>query len=399
MKKLWIVLIVVLLISSILLPVAYVEYQNQSAVQTTGVYFGVTFGGNTTSQAKVLINKVKGYTNLFIVDSFNLDTLNETVNGTSLTEVCNYAVSQGLSVIVYFDYISHIIYPWQITWVEDAKDRWGSKFLGIYFYDEPGGKQIDTGSWDNDSTLFSNVTNYYEAANTYVNSLGSVQSMQDLKTLGIPAFTSDYALYWFDYLAGYSCVFVELGGTRGTNETGKIQQIDLCRGAADVQGKQWGAIIAWSQNEPPYLENGTEMLQDMQTAYLAGAKYIVVFDYPTYPNNNPYGILSHDQFNAMENFWSQMHSNQKNTFETENATVALVLPEDYGFGMRSPTDLIWGLWNADSLSPLIWNESNELVATHGSRLDIIYNDTQFNFTEKYSKSYYWNNSSEINQSG
>ena len=174
-----------------------------------------------------------------------------------------------------------------------------------------------------------------------------------MRTSGIPAFTSDYALYWFDYLAGYNTVFVELGGT---NETAKIQQIDLCRGAADVQGKQWGAIITWSQNEPPYLENGTAMLQDMLTAYHAGAKYIAVFNYPTYPNTNPYGILTEDQFKAMENFWNQIHSNQKSTFGTANAQVALVLPKDYGWGMRTPTDQIWGLWNADSLSPVIWND-------------------------------------------
>ena len=99
MKKLWIVLIVVLLIFSILLPVAYVENQSKGRSQNKNeVYFGVTFGGNTTSQAKLLIDKVKGYTNLFIVDSWTLDTLNETVNGTSLTDVCDYAVSQGLNI-------------------------------------------------------------------------------------------------------------------------------------------------------------------------------------------------------------------------------------------------------------------------------------------------------------
>ena len=111
---------------------------------------------------------------------------------------------------MYFAFISHIIYPWQIKWVEDAKERWGSKLLGIYFFDEPGGKQIDTGTWNNNPAVFANVTNYDEAANAYVNSLSSVQSMKDLRTAGIPAFTSDYALYWFDYLAGYNTVFVEL---------------------------------------------------------------------------------------------------------------------------------------------------------------------------------------------
>jgi hypothetical protein len=387
MKTAWIVLIVALLISSILLPVVYFEHQSQSGAQNNEVYFGVTFGLNTTSEAKLLIDKVKGYTNLFIVDSWTLATLNETINGKSLTEVCDYAVSQGLNIIVYFAFISHVIYPWHITWVDNAKARYGSKLLGIYFFDEPGGKQIDLGAWNNETSVFANVTTYGEAANAYVKSLSSVQSMKDLKTLGIPTFTSDYALYWFDYLAEYDYVFVELGGT---NETSKIQQIALCRGAADIQGKQWGAIITWSYNEPPYLENGAAMLLDMLTAYHAGAKYIVVFNYPVYPDANPYGILTEDQFDAMKDFWNQIHSEQGSTFGKADAQAALVLPKDYGWGMRTPTDKIWGLWNADTLSPLIWTKMNQLLNTYGLRLDIIYNDTTFNFEEKYSRIYYWN---------
>ena len=97
-------------------------------------------------------------------------------------------------------------------------------------------------------------------------------------------FTSDYALYWFDYLAGYDAIFAELGGNRGTDS--KIQQIALCRGAAKVQNKQWGAIITWAYNNPPYMENGTEMLQDMRTAYRAGANYLIIFNYP-YNTTNP----------------------------------------------------------------------------------------------------------------
>ena len=383
----WIVLIAALLISSILLPIGYFDYRNQSVAQNNQVYFGVTFGGNTTSQAKQLIDKVKGYTNLFIIDSWTLDTVNETVNGTALTQVCDYAISQGLSIIIYFSFISHIAYPWQLPWIEQAKQRYGDKLLGIYLFDEPGGKQIDSGSWGNNTAVFANATSYTDAANDYVQSLNSIRSMEDLRTAGIPAFTSDYALYWFDYLAGYNCVFVELGGT---NETSKIQQIDLCRGAADVQGKQWGAIITWSQNEPPYLENGTAMLQDMLTAYHAGAKYIAVFNYPTYPNTNPCGILTEDQFEAMKNFWNQINSNQKSTFGTANAQAALVLPNDYGWGMRTSTDKIWGLWNSDALSPVIWSKMNQLLNTYGLRLDIIYNDTAFNFEGKYSDIYYWN---------
>jgi hypothetical protein len=386
-KKIWIILIVALLVSSVLLSAAYFEQQSREVTQKNEVYFGVTFGLNTTREAKLLIDKVKEFTNLFIVDSWTLDTLNESVNGTSLTEVCDYAVSQGLNIIVYFDFISYVTYPWQLTWVENASTRYGSKFLGIYLFDEPGGRQIDLGAWDNQSAVFADATTYAKAADTYIKSISSFQSMKNLKRLDIPAFTSDYALYWFDYLAGYDCVFVEL---LGNNKTDKIRQIDLCRGAADVQDKQWGAIITYSNDVPPYLENGAAMLQDMLTAYYAGAEFIVVFNYPVYPGGNPYGILSEDQFDAMENFWNQIHSDQKGTFGTENAQAALVLPKDYGSGLRTPTDKIWGLWNSDSISPLIWAEIDKMLKMYELRLDIIYNDTSFNFKEKYSKIYYWN---------
>ena len=387
MRKAWIVLIIAVLLTSIILPLSYFNFPSQSVPQKTDVYFGLTFGLNTTTQAEQLVDKVKDYTNLFIVDSWTLDTVNETVNGTALTQVCDYAVSKGLNIIVYFAYISHVVYPWQIQWVEQAKERYGDKLLGIYFFDEPGGKQIDLGSWNNDTSTFANVTSYSDAANRYVQSLSSTQSLIDLKTLGIPAFTSDYALYWFDYLAGYDCVFAEL---IGNNQTSKIQQIDLCRGAADLQGKQWGAILTWSSNEHPYLEDGPDMLQDMLMAYHAGAKYIVVFNYQLDPTTNQSIPLTDGQLAAMESFWTQIHSTQKNTFATANAQAALVLPKDYGWGMRSETDKIWGLWNADALSPVIWTKINQEVNAYGLRLDIVYNDTSFNLTGKYSTIYYWN---------
>lgn len=112
------------------------------------------------------------------------------------------------------------------------------------------------------------------------------------------------------------------------------------------------------------------MLQDVLTAYHAGAKYIVIFNYPTYPSTNPYGILTEDQFEAMKDFWNQINSNQKSTFGTANAQAALVLPNDYGWGMRTSTDKIWGLWNSDALSPVIWSKMNQLLNTYGLRLDI-----------------------------
>jgi hypothetical protein len=386
MKIGWIALLIIaLLVSAVLLDVNCFGPRTQSSTQNSEVYFGVTFGLNTTSQAKLLIDKVKSYTNLFVIDSWNITT-NETV----LNEVCDYAVSSGLNIIVYFAFISHVIYPWQINWITNAREKWGNKLLGIYYFDEPGGKQIDMGSWNNDTAVFVGVTNYSDAANAYITSLSSIQSMRDLKALGIPAFTSDYALYWFDYKAGYDTVFAEIGGTGGINS--KLQQISECRGAANMQNKQWGAIITWTNTNPPYLGNGTALLEDMFLAYHAGAKYIIVFNYPTYPETNPYGILTQEHFDAMREFWNEIHSGQKNTFGTENAQVAFVLPKEYGSGLRTPTDRIWGLWKADNLSSPIWNNINQLVKTYGSRLDIIYDDPQFSLEGKYTITYYWNTS-------
>ncbi len=77
--------------------------------------------------------------------------------------------------------------------------------MGIYLRDEPGGKQIDT------QEPIKNATDYGDAARLFVENITFSNSMIDAKSKGIATFTSDYALYWWDYLAGYDTVFVELG--------------------------------------------------------------------------------------------------------------------------------------------------------------------------------------------
>jgi hypothetical protein len=365
-----------ILVISVSITSIYVYYRFRNEGSEEKFFFGVAYGQDTVEETKLLIDKVKNYTNLFIIDSYTITTNN--TNPQVLNEICDYAAKANLHFIVYF--FSFLSGEWQQEWLDTAKQTWGEKFLGIYLRDEPGGRQIDL------AQTVRNASNYSEAADEFVQVFSSSFSMQFLHSKDVPVFTSDYALYWFDYLAGCDCVFVELVGT---NVTSKIRQIDLCRGAADVQGKQWGAIITYTPNDvPPYLENGTAMLQDMLTAYHAGAKFIVVFNYPVYPETNPYGILTEDQFDAMKDFWNQTHSGQKSTFGTANAQVALVLPKDYGWGMRNSTDKIWGLWDSDSLSPLVWAKTNELLKMYELKLDVIYNDTSFDFNGKYSKIYY-----------
>jgi hypothetical protein len=78
--------------------------------------------------------------------------------------------------------------------------------------------------------------------------------------------TSDYALYWWDYQGGYDTVFAQLGWNNTV-----AQEIGLVRGAADLQGKDWGTIITWKYMQAPYLPDGDEMFDQMKTSYKAGA--------------------------------------------------------------------------------------------------------------------------------
>ena len=106
-------------------------------MQKSGFHVGVSFCGNTTADAKLLVDRVKTYTNLFVVQSGPVS-----VNETAMNEIVDYAVSAGLDVIVYFGYFNPK-YTWQVPWLDYAKQTWGNRFLGIYLNDEPGGQTID----------------------------------------------------------------------------------------------------------------------------------------------------------------------------------------------------------------------------------------------------------------
>jgi hypothetical protein len=408
-KSTSLLLICVLLVSAVCAPLIFVKFSAGDAPPKPEFFFGVTFGGNTTDEAKVLIDKVKGYTNLFVVDNWDV-----TMHEEPLTEICDYAVKSNLYIMVYFNFVfldnpnytdlfeEYELNPFHTRWLSTARERWGDKFLGVYLYDEPGGKQIDKGYYTGNTTTrtggrmrtFDNVANYSDAANRYVRSVGRSGSMLRLINSSVPytvantsygrmpVFTADNALYWFDYLAGYDAVFAELGWNHN-----EAQHIALCRGAANVQGKDWGAIITWAQNEPPYLASGEQMLKGMFTAYRAGAKYVLVFDFPQI---NPYGAFTEEHFAAMKTFWNLVHLFPRDPKNTEYGQVALVLPKDYGWGMRSGDDKIWGFWPTDEKAPIIGASVSKLLQKYDLKLDIIYDDPRFNYTEKYTKVYYWN---------
>jgi hypothetical protein len=212
------------------------------------------------------------------------------------------------------------------------------------------------------------------------------KNLAPLRNNSLTVFTSDYVLYWFDYLGGYNVMLTQLGWNESIT-----QNIDLIRGAARMQNKEWGAIITWKYNQPPYLDTGEETYNQMLTAYLAGSKYVVIFNYPQI-EGNPYGTIRDEHFEALEEFWNVVTEKAPSERLPDfiRAEAALVLPRNYAWGMRRPDDVIWGYWGPDEKSARIWNISRTLLSVYGLRLDIVYEDSAFPVEGKYAQIYYWN---------
>jgi hypothetical protein len=396
------ILIIILLASSVALLVSYTQSSNK---QKDPVYVGVAFGGNTTTQAKLLIDRVKSYTNLFVLDC-GINPISN--NLTAAREICDYAVNAGLYLIINLGTWTPHDWPAKIQFYNISQSMYGDKCLSVYYDDEPAGTEIDY-NWtevfnQNSSYLFGSSTwslkgiysnlqianttgthpdNYTREATWFNNLLQQNRGTTSLNHYNISYLTSDYALYWFDYLGGYGTLLAQLGWNDSVN-----QQISLVRGAATLQNKDWGAIITWKYTQPPYLDTGENIYNQMVTSYNAGAKYITIFDYPYNSTDNRYGIMTDEHFQALEKFWSQVVT--KSSPNSVHAEAALVLPKDYGWGMRSLGDKIWGFWGPDDKSPLIWNNTQALLNEYGLRLDIIYDDPAFPIQGNYSKVYYWN---------
>ncbi|MEJ2271486.1 MAG: hypothetical protein P8X91_03165, partial [Candidatus Bathyarchaeota archaeon] len=218
--------IIALALVTILLVASYVIIQTNTSdnqQDKDDLYFGVTADGDV-NRTKNLIDKVKDYTNMIFI-------LNPEIvkNLTALNEVCDYSIEAGLSFFVNMGHPSYWKYNHNpFVWIKYAQKKYGKNFLGIYLYDEPGGNQVDLGPFrEFDETTMPH--DYRDAANTYVYYL-YVQMRDFIKTDNIA--TSDYALHWFDYEAGYDIILGEFG--RGVQ---KNTTIPLVRGAAELHNK------------------------------------------------------------------------------------------------------------------------------------------------------------------
>jgi len=343
----------------------------QTDNQPPDVFFGVDVAYENLTEIKTLINEISPYTNLFVIGCTGI-----THNATRLNDICQYVYDKGLSFIVYSEGAL------QRQWLEDAKNRWGERFLGFYVWDENGGKQLDLYEYK----AVDEADNYTDASNQFVDRLKSSLNRMNYTDPAVPClFTSDYALYWFNYKAGYDVLLAQLGWNYR-----RQLNIALCRGAATMQEKEWGVIITWTYTEPPYIESGEELYKDLVLAYENGAKYISIFD-----SNENYtqGILNEEHLAALKQFWQYMQNNPRENSATSDR-VAYVLPQDYGYGFRGPTDKIWGLWEADNLTEQICETLGNFMIKYGSRLDIIYDEgLEPDNTYGYSKLLFWNSSS------
>jgi hypothetical protein len=436
-----------ILIIITLLAVLIIGYNLIQNTDNSETYVGVTYCGNSVSEGKMLIDRVKGYTNLFVLQSGQLQRSLESVD-----ELGDYAVSSGLYFLPYFGTYIESTFS---TWLAKAKEKWGTQFLGVYYGDEAGGKMLDGNVefrnetkgdvikktiygdivlqkangvvihyelsgiihvsepvYGNDdslptyTTFYPNGTiigdrspqssfktyddlikvkpfrNMDEIANAFL--ARDQNKIEYLSNQSVMVFTSDYALYWWDYLSGYDVMLSQIGWNLTI-----AQQIALVRGAAKQQNKDWGIIITWKYNNPPYLDTGSEILSQMRTSYEAGAKYFVLFNYYE-EDSTTYGTMKDQHFQALENFWNNVVKNPQIAQGTIEADSVLVLPRSYGWGMRTSEDKIWGVFKADEQTHQFWELKQNVLQNHGLKTDIVYEDAAYPLTEGYQNIYYWN---------
>jgi hypothetical protein len=428
-----IILIVIIITSSILLLVQSCSQQKADSP----VFVGVSYGGNSVSEAKQLIDKVKSYTNLFILQSGSLQR-----DPNSINEVGDYAIAAGLYFMPYFgDYVEFSL----SIWLDNAKQRWGDRMIGVYYRDELAGKLIDDYSVFTDPTTGDTIRktrygdvvvektngvtihyeldgniNMYEPKNdgegiytTYYPNGTITTQPQDRKASttyrqlfnarpfkndddvvkqfvartekeftflknSATVLSSDYTLYWYNYKAGYDVVLSQLGWNLSLT-----QQISLCRGAAVTQEKDWGVIITWRYTTPPYLDSGDEIYNQLKTSYECGAKYLMVFDFYEEGSSNPYGTLKNEHFNALKRFWRDVVQNPNIVHGAIKADAVLILPMNFGGGLRWREDSNWGIFKHNETSGKIWDLTQSSLNTYGYTLDIVYNDPAYSLSPDY----------------
>ena len=95
--KVFCIFIVLILTLLFLAKLVYLPGDSENQVTSNNeFYVGVAFCGNTSAEAKLLIDRTKDYTNLFVLQSGPISK-----NETAINEICDYVVESGMDFIVF----------------------------------------------------------------------------------------------------------------------------------------------------------------------------------------------------------------------------------------------------------------------------------------------------------
>ncbi|MDR0797798.1 MAG: hypothetical protein LBE70_03670, partial [Nitrososphaerota archaeon] len=136
-------------------------------------------------------------------------------------------------------------------------------------------------------------------------------------------------------------------------------------------------------NTPPYLDTGEEIYNQLKTSYECGAKYFILFNFYEEGYSNPYGTLREEHFNALKRFWHDVVQNTNVTHNGITVDTVLVLPRNFGGGLRWREDIVWGVFKADETSGKIWDLTQSTLNTHNYALNIVYDDPAYPLTPEY----------------
>jgi hypothetical protein len=346
------------------------HFSNDSLdLPTSDFFIGIDVAYVDVDQTKYLIDQISNYTNFFLLGSVGISH-----NENMLYELSSYLYENQMYFVVYDEDYRHL------GLLNDIQEKYGEFFLGLEFEDEIGGMQLDGHKY----RPVEEADNYSDASNQFLNEINQYLTGYSFPFNFLPVdftlFTADYALYWFDYKAGYDVVLAEFGWNYS-----RQLNVAMCRGAATIHEKDWGAIITWTYLNPPYLASGEEVFNDLVLAYENGAKYVVILD-----TNEDYSgsVLQQEHLDALESFWYYIQDNRRGVVSNKNR-VAYVLPKDFAYGFRGPNDKIWGLWEADEFAIQISQDLGALLNKYGSKLDVIYNDN-LELDDTYYKYIFWN---------
>ena len=231
-------------------------------------YVGVTYCGNSIDDAEQLIDKVKNYTNLFVLQSGTL-----MLNFTATEQICDYAVNSGLNFILC--YSSDCLGNNLDSFLNEAQSRWGSHYLGVYFNDEPAGHLLDSTTFSlNDNNTCVIIERNIASVSSFVNPNLIIATNQNSVSFsettgsGVKATSNQYDFYIPSKIVTVTTMppmdlgFPPTGNATETNDQTSIETLEFPTQTIYYPN---GTICYLTNTTLKYEPNGTVFNQDDQS--------------------------------------------------------------------------------------------------------------------------------------